>query len=133
MPEKRGSPLNNPLPRKAITNTTSSIKTLTTGGVDGDGRKRGVWQGGEERVKAAEAILKCPHCGRECKIVFACGRPPNWVKCTWCGELQPADGYRVIAYGLGLPRPLAPHEVQDRAAYLESLRKEGIIRGKGKT
>jgi len=78
-------------------------------------------QGKKGKVKTAEAIVKCQMCGREQKIVFAFGRPPEWHKCIWCGQLQPTDGYRVIAYGLGLPRPLAPFEVQNRAEDLERL------------
>lgn len=75
----------------------------------------------KQRVKVAEAIVKCQMCGREQKVVFAVGKPREWHKCIWCGQIQPMDGYRVIAYGLGLPRPLAPHEVQDRAADLARL------------
>lgn len=75
----------------------------------------------KQRVRIAEAILKCQGCGREQKLVFGFRKTPEWHKCIWCGELQPMDGYRVIAYGLGLPRPLAPHEVQARAADLARL------------
>jgi len=122
MTEKTSSPLNNPPQEKSTVIITGGKTPKYPSGDVGGRRDKGVWQGGKERIKPAEAIVKCPHCGREIKVVFAAGRPPEWVRCTWCGELQPADGYRVIAYGSGLPRPLAPHEVQDRAAYLESLR-----------
>lgn len=121
MSTKESSPLKNPPSEKSAVINTGN-KTKTRAGVDGRDMSRGGFKGGgEKRVQPAEAILKCPHCGRELKVVFAVGRPPEWVRCTWCGELQPADGYRVIAYGLGLPRVLAPHEVQARAEYLESL------------
>ena len=113
MPEKRDLPLNNPLSEKANNYHYHDKKVLTTGVVV-DGREKGVSKGGRERVQPAEAILKCPHCGRCVKIVFAFGKPPEWVRCVWCGELQPADGYRVTMYGLDLPRVLAPHEVEAR-------------------
>ena len=111
MPEKRSFPLNNPLQEK--TNITTDVDDVN------GGRDRGVSKGGKERVKPCEATLKCPHCGRELKVVFAFGRPPEWVRCVWCGELQPADGYRVIAYGLGLPQPLAPHELKAQQRQFE--------------
>ena len=69
---------------------------------------------GKGRTKPAEAILKCQMCGRMQKVVFAYGKPPEWHRCIWCNELQPTDGYRVIAYGLDLPRVLTPHELKMR-------------------
>ena len=113
MPEKRVFPLNNPLSEKAIA-INSSKKFNKPGNVDDKGERRGVSKGGRERVKPAEAILKCPHCGRHLKVVFGFGKPPEWIRCVWCGELQPADGYQVTAYGRNLPRVLAPHELEAR-------------------
>ncbi len=124
MLQKSVFPLNNPLSEKrpVITNTNKNIIKL---GVDGgEGGERKIVKKPSGGVKLAEALLKCPRCGRTHKIVFRLGSPPNWERCTWCGELQPADGYRVVGYGLGLPQPLSSQEVQARA--IESqIHKEG--------
>jgi hypothetical protein len=121
MPEKRSAPLKNPPQEKSVAVAIAPvIKTKAPMSTATGSEKRGS-QGGRERVHPAEAIIKCQMCGREQKVVFAVGRTPEWHKCIWCGELQPMNGYRVIAYGLGLPRVLAPHEVKARAEYLASL------------
>jgi len=113
MPEKRDLPLNNPLSEKAVA-VAPDTKLKTTGDNGGIGREKGVSKGGRERVRPAEAILKCQMCGHHQKMVFTFGKPPNYHRCIWCGELQPTDGYRVTMYGLDLPRVLAPHEVEAR-------------------
>jgi hypothetical protein len=63
-------------------------------------------------MEIAESILRCPHCGRDVKIVFPYGKPPPWTRCNWCKELQPTDGYHVVMYGLGLPNVLSPDAVE---------------------
>lgn len=123
VPEKRGSPLINPLREKTSSPSPKVNKFKHHDDGDDKGERRGVSKGGRERVKPAEAILKCLHCGRCLKIVFAVGRPPEWVRCTWCGELQPADGYHLVAYGRCLPRVLAPHEVKQQQNNRSILRR----------
>ncbi len=113
MHEKRVFPLNNPLSEKT-TVINSGNKFIKPDDRVVNGYERGVSKGGKARVTPVEAILHCPHCGRYVKIVFTYGRPPEWVRCIWCGELQPADGYRVTMYGGDLPRVLAPHELRMR-------------------
>lgn len=113
MPEKRTLPLNNPLLEKAVA-VAPVVEAKSSDSYSSIGREKGVSKGGRERVRPAEAILKCLMCGREQKMVFTFGKPPNYHRCIWCGELQPTDGYRVIGYGLGLPQPLAPHELKIR-------------------
>lgn len=125
MPEKSVSPLNNPPSQKSVVADAPGKSYLKPDSDSSDGRGKGVSKGGKERVKHAEAILKCQMCGREQKLTFAASRPPEWHRCTWCGELQPVDGYRVTAYGLELPRVLAPHEVKAREAYLIALHEGG--------
>ena len=113
MPEKRVFPLNNPLSDKA-NNSNTNKKFNKPGGVIDRGREKGVSKGGKERVRPAEALLKCLMCGRVQKVVFPVGKPPEYHKCTWCNQVQPTDGYKVIAYGLDLPQPLVPHELEAR-------------------
>jgi len=118
MSEKSGSPLNNPPPTRNVADDVV-VKNINPTTTTAASTGRGGPKGGEKgRAIAVGAIVKCQMCGREQKLVFRYGTPPEWHKCTWCGELQPADGYRVIAYGLGLPTPLAPHEVKAREAGL---------------
>lgn len=104
MSEKRSFPLNNPLQEKNNNSNPGVVKVRE--------REKGGSKGGKERARPAEALLKCLMCGRIQKAVFPVGRPPEYHKCIWCNQVQPADGYRVIAYGLGLPQPLAPHELK---------------------
>lgn len=111
--EERSFPLNNPLQERAVADARGN-KIITTRNSVSSGKDRGVSKGGKERAKPIEAILKCQSCSRLQKLVFTFGNPPNYHRCIWCGELQPTDGYRVISYGLGLPTPLAPHEVRAR-------------------
>jgi len=121
MPGKKVLPLNNPSPRTAVT----VVKTFNTSDDDVSGIKRmGVKEVAKKPsggVKLAEALLKCPRCGRIHKLIFRSGTPPNWERCTWCDELQPTDGFRVIAYGLGLPQPQAKHEIAARADFLAEV------------
>lgn len=121
MPEKRILPLNNPPQEKSADYASGNQKKISTNGISRREIEKGVSKGGKGRVQHAETIIKCQMCGREQKVVFAFGKPPEWHKCIWCGQLQPMDGYRVIAYGLELPRVLAPHEVKARAEYLAAL------------
>ena len=65
-------------------------------------------------MEIAETILRCPHCGRDVKIVYQLGKPPLWTRCNWCHELQPTDGYHVVMYGLGLPNVLSLEQVTNR-------------------
>jgi len=116
---KAVSPLNNP-PSAVV----AIVNKINKPGNDSIRVEKGVTlPRGKRRVQPAEAILKCQMCGRQQKLTFAFGKPPEWHKCIWCGELQPMDGYRVIAYGLGLPRVLAPHEVKAREMELAELRR----------
>lgn len=112
MSTKRSFPLNNPHQEKAI--SASGNKFNNPEDRRDTGRGKGVSKGGRERVKPAEAIVKCQMCGREQKIVFLVGEPPEYHKCIWCGQIQPMDGYHVVAYGLVLPWVLAPHELEQR-------------------
>ena len=107
MSTKRVSPLDNPPSEKPENNNYPVVDIRS-------GRGMGVSKGGKGRVRPAEALLKCLMCGHSQKVVFAVGKPPEWHKCIWCNQVQPADGYRVTAYGRGLPQPLAPHEVEAR-------------------
>lgn len=100
MSEKRSSPLNNPLQEKVA--VAANLKENKGDSVS-KGSERGVSKGGGERVKPAEAILLCQCCRQLQKLVFRVGSPPEWHRCIGCGELQPTDGYKVIAYGLMLP------------------------------
>lgn len=113
MPEKRVFPLNNPPSDKAVA-VAAGTKYKTTGNYSNEGRGKEVVKKPGGRATPAEAILKCQMCGRAQKMVFTFGNPPNYHRCIWCGELQPTDGYQVTAYGLGLPQPLAPHELKAR-------------------
>ncbi len=115
MPEREVSPLNNPLSEKAVDEAIPYND-------NDDKRVKRDSKGGKGRVQPAEAIVKCQMCGHYQKIVFGYGKAPEWHRCIWCGELQPADGYRVTMYGLGLPRVLAPHEVAARATELSRQR-----------
>ncbi|OGN97543.1 MAG: hypothetical protein A2Y89_06670 [Chloroflexi bacterium RBG_13_51_18] len=125
MPETNRPPLNNPPNILTQDVDVTGIKKLSPGdhpvprGVTGKSKKP---PGG---VTMVEALLKCPRCGRIHKLVFRFGTPPNFERCTWCGELQPTDGYHVVAYGTNLPQPLAPHEVKLRQFELEKLHAEG--------
>lgn len=121
MPEKRVLPLNNPLSEK--TNNTNAGKTHNKPVVvDIKGREKGVSKGGRERVRPAEALIKCQMCGRVQKVVFPVGKPPEYHKCIWCNQVQPTDGYRVIMYGLDLPRVLTPHELAARQREIETMK-----------
>lgn len=104
------SPRRPPFREKLPTSTSLSHYSWDVDGVDTSERK-GVVKGERERVRVAETIVKCPHCGRTCNVAFVLGKPPQFVRCVWCGELQPADSYRVIMYGLGLPPMRKPHEM----------------------
>ena len=123
MAEKRSSPLNNPPPEK-LSSSSSKFSKSSYDDDDDKGRGRGVSKGGKGRVKPAEALLKCLMCGRVQKVVFAYGRPPEWHRCIWCGEMQPTDGYRQVGYGLNIPQPLAPHKLKARQLELE--RQKGV-------
>ena len=114
MLEKRTFPLNNPPQEKSINNVNRSYKVNNYVVNDGARNNRGDSKGGKERTSLAEAILRCPHCGHNVKIVFPCGKPPEWTRCARCGELQPTDGYHVIMYGLGLPNVLSSEEIRVR-------------------
>ena len=123
MSEKRSTPLNNPPQEKRSTTTTNNKKISTLEDSSSKGRDRGVSKGGEERVKPAEAIVRCEMCSRKQKIVFAVGRLPQYHKCIGCGEIQPTDGYHVVAYGLGLPHVLSDNEIKSKIALLEAGRR----------
>lgn len=119
-PEKRVPPLNNPPTEKsADADADVTIKINKPSGNVSDRSEKGVSKGGRERVKPAEALLKCQMCGHLQKLVFRAGKPPEWHRCIWCNELQPTDGYKVVAYGLGLPRVLSPQEVETRRVQRE--------------
>jgi len=124
MAEKRSFPPNNPLSREDAATVASSktkeygVNVNKGGGLGDHKRERG-------RAKPVEALLKCLMCGRLQKLVFTYGKPPGYHRCIWCGELQPADGYRVIAYGSDLPQPMAPQEME--------LRRREFEAGKGDT
>lgn len=113
MTEKSVPPLSNPPSEKAVAVAPGTKDNFNPVG-DVDRRARGVSKGGRERVRPVEALLKCLMCGRLQKVVFGYGKPPEWHRCIWCKELQPLDGYRVAGYGLNLPQPEAPHEVEAR-------------------
>ena len=114
MPRESVPPLNNPPSQRDDLITIPNKDNQVNSSYGSNGRGRGVSKGGKERVKPAEAILKCSMCGRMNKVVFPVGRPPQYHKCIWCNQVQPADGFRVIMYGLGLPQVLAPHELELR-------------------
>lgn len=118
MATERNVSLNNPLKERDITTTSTVNKDIKSDVVV---RSKGVKEGAETirgRVKPAEAIVRCEMCGRVQKIVFPVGKPPEWHKCTGCNQIQPADGYHVVAYGLGLPRVLTEAEIKARRAEL---------------
>lgn len=114
MPTKRVPPLTNPPSEKVVAVADKSNKIKSINDSDSNGRGKGVSKGGRERVSPVEALVKCLMCGRVQKLVFRHGKAPEWHRCIWCRELYPVDGYKVIAYGLDLPQPLAPHEVDAR-------------------
>ena len=123
MSEKRSFPPKPPLQEKLSTTSMSSNKINKPDVVDDMGKGVGVVKGGRERVKPAEAIVRCEMCRRLQKIVFRVGTPPEWHKCIKCGELQPMDGYHVLAYGLGLPRVLSDDEIAARKLSMEDTRR----------
>ena len=113
MTTKRVPPLNNPPSERAV--AVAPVKTLKRDDDDkGMGGGRAREGGGRGRGRVVEALLKCQMCGRIGKVVFAMGKAPAWHRCPFCRELQPTDGYRVVGYGLGLPTPLYPHELEAR-------------------
>lgn len=123
MSEKSVSPLNNPSSEKSATPNIRKTSSTTFNDIeDGRGERKIVKKplGG---VKMAEALLKCPRCGRIHKLIFRFGMPPNWERCTWCNELQPTDGYKVLAYGLGLPQPKTRCEIEATPYYLAEAKK----------
>ena len=124
MPEKSGFPLRQPPSQKRGGDDVPGNKYIKPPAVYVSESKKGDSQGGKGRAAIVEALLKCTGCGRVQKITFATGKYPEYHRCSWCNELYPTDGYRVIAYGIGLPQPLAPHEVKARQVELERLHTE---------
>ena len=114
MPEKRVFPLNNPLPQKRVDHQLINTKLVVVKGVEG------VRQGGEgetemtteemvqeylemcQRVKGevlpVYMLLRCRQCGQEQQITFAYWKPSKWHRCIGCKELQPTQGFAVIAH-----------------------------------
>jgi len=113
MLEKRVFPLNNPLSPKRVTTGDEIYSSV----VKGDG---GVRQGGEGETKMTTEemvqeyqemcqrnegvvlpvymLLRCRQCNKEQLITFAQWKPSKWHRCVGCRELQPTQGFAVIAY-----------------------------------
>mgnify|MGYP001570170514 CR=1 FL=1 len=92
MLEKRVSPLNNPLPQKSAARVANIQTTIATRGVDG------VRQGEEGGLIVIYILLRCRQCNKEQQIVFQYWKPPKWHRCVGCGDLQPTQGFAVIAH-----------------------------------
>lgn len=91
MSEKRVLPLNNPISQKSATKA-ADISTVAAKRVEG------VRQGGEGELKVIYMLLRCRGCLKEQQIVFAYWKPPKWHRCIGCGDLQPTQGYAMIAH-----------------------------------
>ena len=113
MSEKRVLPLNNPLSQKSVANA-ANISTAVAEGVGG------VSKGGEGEAKMTTEemvqeyqkmcqrnegvvlpvymLLRCRQCGKEQQLVFRHWKPPKWHRCVGCGDLQPTQGFAVIAH-----------------------------------
>ena len=113
MSTNRVPPLKTPLQTKAVA-VAPKLNSKDNDSNRGKGGVKGVLQGGQGRVRVAEALVKCQMCGGLQKVVWGLGKLPLYHRCPWCRELQPTDGYRVVAYGLGLPTPLYRHELEAR-------------------
>lgn len=91
MPEKRVLPLNNPVSQKRAAKA-ANLTTATAKGVEG------VRQGGEGEIKVIYMLLRCRQCGKEQQIIFRYWKPPKWHRCVGCGDLQPTQGFAMIAH-----------------------------------
>ncbi len=91
MSEKRVHPLNNPLSQKSA-DKAASIAIIMAKGVEG------VRQGGEGGIRVIYMLLRCRQCGKEQQIVFQYGKVPKWHRCVGCGDLQPTQGFAMIAH-----------------------------------
>ncbi len=113
MLEKRVFPLNNPLSQKSVHHQDKIIPVVVK-------KDEGVRQGGEGKAKMTTEemvqeyqkicqrnegvvlpvymLLRCRQCGKEQQITFACWKPSKWHRCVGCRELQPTQGFAVIAH-----------------------------------
>ncbi len=72
----------------------SKSMTETTRGYE----KRGSQGGKPQGVQPDCYLVSCLKCGTVQNVICAFGKPPVWVRCVGCGELQPAAAYPVIVW-----------------------------------
>jgi hypothetical protein len=105
MPEKRGSPLNNPPPEKALAlSNKPELETYNLTQVDTIERKRvrSMRRGGKsergEKGVVIFAILRCYACGGSSRISFYYNEPPPYVMCQGCSQLFPFSSFGCWAH-----------------------------------
>ena len=98
MSTKSGFPLKNPPSQKAVRDELPRNNNQVLGNISVDRDDRGVRQGGKEGLIVIYMRLRCRQCNEEQCITFAWWKPPKWHRCVGCKELQPTQGYAMIAH-----------------------------------
>lgn len=90
-PKERVLPLNNPVSQRKVDHQDEISPVVVK-------RDEGVPQGGEGKMIVIYMLLRCRQCGKEQQITFRYWTPPKWHRCVGCKELQPTQGFALIAH-----------------------------------
>uniref|UniRef100_A0A6H1ZP08 Uncharacterized protein n=1 Tax=viral metagenome TaxID=1070528 RepID=A0A6H1ZP08_9ZZZZ len=101
MPEKRGFPLENPLPQKSLSlSKPKDLESYSFSEIDRLERKGVMRKGGKsERGKSEKgvvifAMLRCYACQESSRVSFYYNDLPPYVKCQGCGQIYPFGSFR---------------------------------------